>query len=136
MCDRSLAASATTSVASACRSLPDHSLKLATASAGIIGDSSARQVLLFDRPGNHLQRRANGLLHRVGGVIQEEASLLLTDGSVVTWHGDSPDYAAWAERHSAGEDDPYPPGIEEIVTEWESANTAQAAEFGIHAESP
>jgi hypothetical protein len=79
-----------------------------------IGGSSASlpKILLYDRPGNHVLRKANGLLERRNWVVQEQALLLLTDGSVLQWRGDSPDYAAWAKGFADGTGDPYPPGIE------------------------
>jgi len=78
-------------------------------------DESSRQVIAYDRPGNHLQRLGNGLLQRKDGVVQEEAQLLLADGCVITWRGDSPAYAAWTKRYASGSGEPYPPGIERRI---------------------
>ena len=76
-------------------------------------------LILFDRPGNHLVRRSNGLKKRVDGRVQEFACLLLSNGHVINWQGDSDEYAEWADAFVSGEHDarPYPPGIEERVKE-------------------
>ena len=71
------------------------------------------RVVLCDKPGNHVMHLANGLVLRRSGVVQEQALLLFTDGTVFRWSGHAPHYAEWAEDFAVGEGEPYPPGVAE-----------------------
>ena len=74
-------------------------------------------ILLYDRPGNHLRTLGNGMTERVRWVRQEDALLLLSDGSILHWRGDSPAYREWVERYSQGIGEPFPPGMREQMRE-------------------
>lgn len=65
---------------------------------------TVNRVIICDSPGNHILYLANGFRSRRNGVLQEGASLLRSDGSILHWHGDSPDYSKWVSRFSNGED--------------------------------
>ena len=82
-------------------------------------DSEFPKILLYDRPGNHMLTLANGLARRVDGVRQEAALLLLSDGSIFSWHGDSPAYESWAKQYSEGLGESFPPGVEDRIREGE-----------------
>ena len=69
------------------------------------------KILLYDRPGNHIRRLANGRKQRVDWIPQEDALLLLCNGSIFHWRGDSPAYREWVERYSQGIGEPFPPGM-------------------------
>ena len=72
-------------------------------------------IIICDKPGNHIMRRWNGLALRKEWQVQEMACMLLSSGDVIFWHGNTDDYAEWANGFSSGKGDvaQYPPGIEE-----------------------
>ena len=72
-------------------------------------------VLFCDRPGNHILRYDFGLCQRKKGRIQEQACILLADGNVYYWSGDSTEYKAWAASFVKGVGPTYPPGLEQRI---------------------
>ena len=76
------------------------------------------RVIICDATGNHILYLANGFRSRLNGVLQEGASLLRSDGSILHWHGDSPVYSNWVARVANGEDPgelPEPDSTNDIV---------------------
>ncbi len=69
-------------------------------------------VLACDRPGNHPILKANGLREKKNGVIQEHASILLSNGRVLWWHGNEDDYRKWTSQFAEGHGREYPPGMD------------------------
>jgi len=62
------------------------------------------RVIICDSPGNHIIHLANGFRARRNGVLQEGASLLQSDGQILHFQGDSPEYSKWVAMFSNGED--------------------------------
>ena len=75
-------------------------------------------VLVCDIPGNHVMHLANGLRERRHGTIQEQALLLLSNGHVAVWVGNSDEYKKWVADFVNGKGNPFPPGMEERVLDY------------------